>query len=85
VEGIRQVIRENVGSLINKSNVIEWALNWIDQSEASEHQKEAFREKLENGSFENFNSSMSYDFLNAMLVDMGIFKPDLSKNSSANT
>jgi len=73
---IKKTIKDEIGSpLIPKTDIYHWAQEWINQTSATEEQKESFLDKLQDGvSFENFKSNFEYSFIQAMLVDMGVFK-----------
>jgi hypothetical protein len=60
--------------LIPTGDVREWARNWITKESITETSREAFLDKLQDGTSFERHLKFKDNFLKAMLVDMGIFQ-----------
>lgn len=72
---IVNAIHDQVGiSWLPKTDIRQWALDWIKHAARNEAEKEAFIERLQDGRIFEDDVGFYDEFLMAMLVDMGIMR-----------
>lgn len=70
---VLEAVKEHLGlPLLSTQDIIDWALEWIENTHATQQQKDAFREQFSQGEFFTSNLKFKDEFLNALLVDFGI-------------